>query len=542
MGAYVRTKTFLLATLLTFGVLFFQNCSEVGFKTLESSLAVVPQCQSLDIPDVQPKLKWDWYASLDKDDPNNFPAYSQVMSTPMVADLNGDNRPKVVFSTFSVAGPWHDDVLLNADGSQMAGHARNGVLRIVDGATGQNLASIQSKELAPSGDTSPLLIDLDGDGKIEIVYVHYRWRFLVALNSDGSFRWKYETGANLRTIQSVASADLNKDGKADILLPNEVISENSNGLPESLFSLEQASHINQFAYSLDPSTPQELHIVSPRGVYDSTGKVLSTFSGPGYITVADIDKTSSGLEVIANGGGLLQVRAGLTGELLNSIDLTPINELTCSSGNIGGGAPTIGDFDGDPKNLEVGIATGKYLIIFDQELNLVDKFETQDCSSLSTGISSFDFNGDKKPEILYADEEYLRIFELKNGKLKVVAQIINPSGTLNEYPVVVDVDGNGSSELILAANSYAVGSFYKGADEIADVDEARNTTGVRAFESQVKNSWMPTRKIWNQYSYNPALVTDSGKPTQHTPFGATSLFFRRNTQFQFADTSCKSAP
>ena len=506
----------------------FQNCSNVQFSDAPLDQAsVIPLCRPIDDADLQPELLWDWYANLDKKDPSNLPDFSQVMSTPMVADLDGDGFPEVVFSTFTTnSSLWAPDRLPNS-GSYTA----NGVLRIIDGRTGITKKSISDFSLAPFATTSPLLVDLDGDGKIEIVYGHYAGKYLIALNSDGSFRWKYEMRVTSASYSSFSAADFNNDGLADIVTSTDVISEDKDRAPHSLWTFD--GNIYQFGY--------EQRILGAAGVFAYGSSKLFSVPGARFVATADLDNSVTGNEIVSTGNGTLNILSGEDGRVLYSSNLVSISELKCPSGAVGGGVATIGDFDGHPENLEIAVATGKYLSIFDNRANLISKYETQDCSSLSTGISSFDFNGDGQPEILYADEEYFRVFQLINGELKVIQKLVNPSGTLLEYPVVADVDGNGSANIILASNNYAASSFYKSPSEQIDQAEALKTTGVRAFRSRLESTWMPTRKIWNQADYNPGLITERGQPIAKMPTTIDNYLnrmFRRNAILGSAEQRC----
>ncbi len=535
----------LLIGLTLISVYGFQNCSQVKFqeptsKSVSSSSVDVPLCRQTSAPEVAPKLKWDWYAQLDKTNPDNFPDFSQVMATPMVADLNGDGNSKVVFVSWTINSKLVDQQNINPlTGKIIGGYSTNGVLRIVNGKDGSTIKSVADLKLAPLGAASPILVDLDGDGKIEIIYPHYLGRSVIALNSDGSLRWIYKTKYGVNNFRSFSTADLNGDGRADIILGNEVISEDASGQPQQLFTLSSGSSVFQFAHALDYTKPTEKRIIGKNGVFDNKGNKLFDLD-PGLLyAAAEVDPSSPGIEIVGSGGGKIKIYDGIHGQLLKSVDLSPISELQCPKG-VGGGAPTIGDFDGNPHTIEIAVATGKYLTIFDQNLNLIAKLETQDCSSEATGISSFDFNGDGKPEILYGDEKYFRILELKRGQLQVVSKIVNPSGTLLEYPVVVDLEGNGTSAIVVASNNYYLS--YSGPSELQDLETARHVTGVRAFESTVAGSWMPTGKIWNQYDFNPMLITEHGLPTS-TPIVEGSYLtkiFRRNVQLALFEPKCST--
>lgn len=498
----------------------FQNCSEVRFEepTLPSRVCVDVQAEEM-----VPQLKWSWLDQLDLAHPDAFPEFTQVMSTPMVGDLNGDRVPEVVFTTFS--------------GRSYTG---KGVLRIVSGTTGETKRSIGDDELAPYGSTSPLLIDIDRNGTVEIFYVHYKKSTLVSLNSDGSKRWIYTLPVNIHNDKGLSAADLDGDGKAEVIVGKYVLSENSSGSPVIKVELQGSEPAGwQFAASLLPSLPNEMQIVGRSGIYSPKGQQLFPMHELSY-AAANIDGRP-GLELVgAGGGGLLKIYDAATGSLQQDIDLSIYNELKCDKG-IGGGPPTLGDFDGDPSSVEIAMATGRYLIVMDSSGKLRAKYETQDCSSLKTGISSFDFNGDGKPEILYGDEEYFRIFELNNEELRLVWSTVNPSGTLSEYPVVADIDGNGSSELLVAANNYAAHGFYKDAGEEEDKKVAATVTGIRAFSSAKAFAWMPTRPTWHQFDYNPAFVTEDLMAVLKTPVENTftSRLFRRNAQLGEFESTCQ---
>lgn len=75
------------------------------------------------------------------------------------------------------------------------------------------------------------------------------------------------------------------------------------------------------------------------------------------------------------------------------------------------------------------------------------------------------------------------------------------SGTLYEYPLIVDVDNDGSTEIVLASNNYAYGG-WNGITVIGDAAD----------------SWRPSRPIWNQYAYSITNVEDDGSiPARPAP-------------------------
>jgi hypothetical protein len=522
-------------------VLGFQNCSNVAFDAEETVSAssdpkaeeptkVPPVCQEITAAAVKPLLMYSWDYKTDVE-----PNFKQVMSAPAVGDLNGDKVPEIVFASY-------------ADGD----YTGKGVLRILNGATGMTEFSISDEDRRPFASTSPLLIDIDGDGKAEIVYIHYLGKKVIALNSDGSLRWTQDldfSGTSLTALksclQSFSAADLDNDGKAEIIASSWIIAEDENKQPRIRARLADVNDLCfSFAANLEASATSEMRIIGYAGVMDKNGRFLWKYLRPGIPATANLLPEVDGSEVVVSGSGYLTIYNGLTGAVIADNKLNEHSDLICrvdaaGNGVVGGGQPTIGDFDGDATTLEIAVATGKSLTIFDRNGKKIAGSVTQDCSSLVTGITSFDFNGDGKPEIIYADEQYVRIFGMDgSNNLQVIWQEINPSGTLREYPVVADVNGDGYAELVVVANNMWVDSnnIYQTPEQ---KDLARPVTGLRVFGPTVPKSWMPTRAVWNQVAYMASNVTDDLKATASTLInGNFGSFFKRNTQKGLFENTC----
>lgn len=516
-------------------IISFQNCSEGVFgNNIQFSSVAPPICRDMNAQEVVPKQLYSWDHKKDIE-----PNFNQVMAAPVVGDIDGDGIPEIAFSSYAGSA-----------------YTSTGILRVLNGKTGETKFSISEPSLRPHGTTTPLFVDIDRDGKAEVVYQGIKpaipqtaetpaspeERNIIALNHDGTLRWKLNVSTGDCT-GGFAAADLDTDGVADILADKYIISEKRDKTPYLKGTTEAAlTGCVSFPIALGNTSKAPFNIVSKEGVHDVNGKFLWRYKNGGFPSVADLRKDIEGLEVVVVGGSRFAIYNGITGETIVEKNLSEhFPELHCSATTkaVGGGQATIGDFDGDPETSEIAIATGKSLTIFDAQGNKLAGSTTRDCSSLVTGLTSFDFNGDKKPEIVYADEQYLRIYEMNGSNdLKEVWRTINPSGTRFEYPVVADINGDGYAEIAVVANDmWAIGKLGYTTEE---EKLAAGITGLRVFGPSTAGSWMPTRQIWNQFAYYSSNVNNNLTATSSSFVrGIASTLFRRNLQEGNQELECK---
>ena len=104
----------------------------------------------------------------------------------------------------------------------------------------------------------------------------------------------------------------------------------------------------------------------------------------------------------------------------------------------------------------------------------------------------FDFEGDGIAEVVYHDELFLRIFRGTDGV--VLFQTPNSTCTATEYPAIVDVDNDGNAEIVASRNQIC--GFGP-------------QVGIAVF-GDANDTWVPTRRIWNQHAYYITNVTENG--------------------------------
>lgn len=148
--------------------------------------------------------------------------------------------------------------------------------------------------------------------------------------------------------------------------------------------------------------------------------------------------------------------------------------------------------------VEVAVSGDTRYVVFDNDGTILWQRAISDGSSRNTGSSVFDFEGDGRAEVLYADEKDFYIYDGPTGDTR--AQFAeHSSGTLTENPLVVDVNNDGLAEIILASNNYGGQGGW---------------TGITAFKSAT-NSWMPVRPVWNQHAYHISNINDDGSIPTH---------------------------
>ena len=141
----------------------------------------------------------------------------------------------------------------------------------------------------------------------------------------------------------------------------------------------------------------------------------------------------------------------------------------------------------------------------------------------------FDFEGDGVAEVVYADETTFRVLDGVDGHERL--SIPNRSHTRLEMPIVADVDNDGNAEVVYVENAHGGGT----------------SQGIRVLGDST-DSWVRTRRIWNQHSYHVTNVSElgaipTGEPAnwlQPTP--ATAAGVMNNFRQNLPDADAFAAP
>jgi hypothetical protein len=366
----------------------------------------------------------------------NNPGATASASAPIVVQVNDDNGDGKVDS---------DDMpdILNS----MYNPQAQAVLRALSGDGSGEILSI----VVPSGtrEEGIAAADIDGDGFIEILTSANNGEQILAYEHDGTLKWTSPmlTVANTGTYETYpAILDMNGDGKPEIVAGRVILNSAGSQVGVGAFGIgaptgnANGSAAVSFAADLDGDGKQE--VVVGNALYRADGTAIwSNGQTDGYPAIADFDGDMKP-EIVVSGFGKLRLQNGGDGALLWT---TPI-----PGGK--GGPPTIADYDGDGLP-EVGIAGLSKYTVFDTDGAVLWTKDTQDGSSGITGSAVYDFEGDGVADVVYADEINLYVFSGTDGTTKLQFTDHN-SGTRLEYPIIADVDRDGQVEIVVVSEPY----------------------------------------------------------------------------------------
>ncbi|MCA9684602.1 MAG: VCBS repeat-containing protein, partial [Myxococcales bacterium] len=531
-----------------------------------------PECeQEIVIGLFEPDVQCEW-TQPPMDDP--FQGHVNVLTTPLVADLpyNTGMRGEIIIVTYNYT-----------DGGAEAGWGSNpayyGVIRILDSESCFIIANIHDPQNPVVAASPPAIGDLDGDGIPEIV-TQRASSGLVAFRWDANAQtyvtmWTSYGQSNLVDVgrwDGPAIHDLDGDGLAEVVSGSEVY----DGATGTRLNVGQvvpaaANMVISVVGDLDHDFIPEL-LADEVYSWDmgTSAWVYKAPGGPGGRHYAFADFGSPGVnpgewnkqaldniaEVVTVGDGIVYLHS-MDGQLI----------MHATDAILGGGPPTIGDFDNDGLP-EIASAGGNYYRVFDLDCDGNDpscvapwvrwRQPSQDLSSRNTGSSIFDFEGDGEAEAMYGDECFVRVYEGQTGEVLYSAP--RTSCTWYENPIVADPDNDDNTEILIGSNANCsvscptIDPIHKGircedasgcvsgvcdagfcrcvdASECAEGHACTaplpNTpgnganvcrsehppgialTGVRVLRDKL-DRWASSRNLWNQHAYSITNVNDDG--------------------------------
>jgi len=489
----------------------------------------------------------------------------QIISIPVVANLDGVGAPEIVVNTTAEGTAWN-----------------TGRIEVLDGATGAVLLGPIAEDPPTSygseGRSTIAVGDVNGDGKPDIIYAgrpkvgppNAGTSLIIAIDRTGAVLWKsHDLNGADHPIKvnngAVTLANFDADASAEIVIGATLIDNDGTVIWDQGSAGAGGFFGSNSTYTGGVSAVADLdgddvpEIVSGKHAWKVTWNNATptqtviapywTYAGnDGYPAVVDLDKDGTPEVVLVAQGNVIALD-GQTGALFCAVDPT---DMACAldplkrtqplaipggtTSNIGG-PPTIADFDGDARP-EIGVAGGHSYSVFDlarpgEDVSGVTPAPvagalfvrwskaTQDLSSNATGSSVFDFQGDGSAEVVYNDECNVWVYSGVDGHVQL--QLPNTTGTIHEYPLVVDADGDGNSEILVVANDANAGGSCPG---------QATKRGIYVYGDPM-DRWVPTRKVWTQHSYHVTNATSDGNVPMTEPRNWTQTGlddYRKNAQ------------
>lgn len=426
-----------------------------------------------------PVVAWTWTGPSLED---------SVIVTPLVANLDDDNAngavdlcdvPDLVVIAVDLPASKNDPI--------PAGH-----IYVIDTETGETKLRFAH---AVDGTATPALADLDDDGVPEILAFErsnndlgdLHERRVIAFDAAGSVRWTSDTWVSSYGGGALAVADLDADGSPEILAPEHVLSADG----ALLWAPPDPPTADSLPVAADLDLDGELEVLFGRSVYAHDGQLLFDLELPG--------NHNAGLSAVANfdDDPEPEIYVHSVGHRIFEHDGTP--KATCGGGNSSKQSPaTIADLDGDGK-AEILVTHGAWFRV----ATVVDDGIGKSCETLwgikiSDGIgSAFDFLGDGSAEAIYADLDWVRIFDDSNDHHPVFEYERKARPSMAN-PVVADADNDGAAELIIVASEPVGG----------DDGSARPSV---IYIQNADDQFAPTRRIWNQHTYYATNVREDAR-------------------------------
>ncbi|MFO7562080.1 MAG: VCBS repeat-containing protein [Enhygromyxa sp.] len=431
----------------------------------------IGQCRQSAPPDsFEPDVQWSYTGPV---------GFDQAIATPLVINLTDDDQNGEIDlcdipDVLVVVGP-------------KAGDTRPSKILALDGETGA--VHFEFAALVQYAAT-PAVGDIDNDGLPEVVAVGPNGSApLIAFEHDGSVKWMSNTNWTAAQSSAIALADVDADGDVEIIAGARLYDHNGIELwskPDRIYSASTAADLDGDGM---------LEILTGGTAYHHDGSVYWTVPGiesqgsiASHPQVADVDDDGEPEVLVAVNDGLWLLEGDGT---IIWQSFRPTGEPNDWNRPI-----NIHDLDGDGYP-EFGASAPQHYGVWEFTQEVVWSANIADPSGQAGG-TAFDFLGSGKAQTVYADEDLLHVFDDMGNQL-----LSSPrkSGTVLEYPVVADIDNDGSAEILVVSNTLFGGEL------------PYTITAIR----DAQDRWIQGRRIWNQHTYHVTNVREDGSIPQHEP-------------------------
>jgi len=443
----------------------------------------------------------------------------------VVADFNNDGKPDIVLANLCAAN--NAQCASSSDGSEIAILLGNG-----DGT----FQPAKTYNPGGSGTSSIAVADVNADGKLDVVVTNQGPNSFAVLlgNGDGTFQTANSFPSGGIDPISVAVADVNGDGKPDVLVSNFCADSTcqSNGLISVQLGDGKGGFTPFQSYSSGGNRTETLAVAD----FNRDGKldiVVGNLCGPppcalnGPIGVLDI--------LLGNGDGTFQAASAIA-------------MLPYAGGT--GGQFAVADINGDGK-LDIAAGLSGILLLGNGD----GTFQTPlDLVAPGPGIVAADFNADGKMDLAIAVGNVVVLLNntltpdttslISSGTPTVVGQsvtftaTVTPMGSGTPGGTVTFKDGStvlGTSPLSAGVAAFTTSALAVGAHSIT-----ASYAGNSNFAASVSTAFTQTVNAAPDFTISATPVTQALSPGQNTSFMLTVTPLNGSTQS--ITISCTGAP
>lgn len=498
------------------------GCDSIAWISDSIRLYLLP-CEEAPLPDnvdsadcTVPSIGHDWGIGLD------WSAVEMVspLVIPLVGDINGDKVPEIV-------------CLAPNDNYNYYGSTQ---IMIFNTLTHQLIHTINLPERVSTNDAAPYgIIKLPNEHVILVVALINQTLHAYDLTAMGTTPlWSTNTDSY---GPNVSFADFNSDSYPEIYIGNKIYDAETGTLlisdPTITNTASSYAHHNETPFGHTPSSLSspcvadlvgdykpdlilgneiyEVLITNRNGLAGNNISLSKSITPPsgisvdGHPQVADFNLDGH-LDVFVSKKDTTTSNVGCyVWDVHNN---TVSNALIIPANESGKSIPLIADVDND-NTLEIviqcralsgnAVKCYKFDTLSNSFTLMWDIYVDED--SYSNSMSVFDFNNDGNNDLLISDQTTVRIVNgsghshlTGNDTISVYTLTSLSFGecTVMQYPLVADVDADGSAELVV------LGRFGSGHTYQAFLNVFKSTS----------LPWAPARKVWNQYMYNVTNVNE----------------------------------
>lgn len=387
----------------------FINHSLAAVGCLNSALPAVERPPAAE----SPKLLW----KLDLSSPS--------FGGPAIGDLNGDGNPAIVFGTY------YNDEHLYAVGAK----------------DGKLLWKFKSD--GGPFDASVALVDLDNDGRLEVLAADSSTGTLFCLDGAGKVKWTTKLPNSTDSPPSVA--DIDGDGKLEIVVGTMALGDRHGRVVvldaatrKEKWVARIPGHVQSEPVLVDLGGKGVLDVIVTTWHGDKAVHALGGKDGKELWTHAMKGQMYHGVTAFKHDG--VKIVAASTAGDVALLDARGKPIWTKQPGGYLFAPTAAGDLDGDGKP-EVVVCGGR-VHVFDADGK--EKWRSEDFGSVARGAVIIDADGDGKPDVLFgARDRKLHALNGATGK-EIWAFDATVKGHVYEgidsAPVVADFDGDGNLE------------------------------------------------------------------------------------------------